>query len=75
VRRYVPELADMPAKYIYEPWKALVRDQRKARARIARVGRADEAGVYPKPMFDFVERRAVLFGGDEEGLCCGALWG
>jgi cryptochrome len=26
VRRYVPELANMLAKYIYEPWKAPVQD-------------------------------------------------
>jgi cryptochrome len=36
-----------------------VQDQRKARVRIAGDGRADEAGVYPKPMFDFAERRAI----------------
>jgi cryptochrome len=59
VRRYVPELEDMPVKYIYEPWKAPLQDQRKAGVRIAGDGKAIEEGVYPKPMFDFAERRAI----------------
>jgi len=29
--------------------------------------------VYPKPMFDFAERRAACFGGHEEGLCRGGF--
>ncbi|KAI1494756.1 DNA photolyase [Biscogniauxia mediterranea] len=65
VRRWVPELRRLDAKFIYEPWKA-------SRAAL------DEAGVtirgdgldggaagngggqtYPEPMFDFAERRRV----------------
>jgi len=42
IRKYVPELANFPAKYIFEPWKAPIADQKTAGCRI---------GVdYPKPM-------------------------
>ena len=30
MRRYVPELKDIPKKYIYEPHKAPIADQKKA---------------------------------------------
>ncbi|KAI5480156.1 hypothetical protein MNV49_001817 [Pseudohyphozyma bogoriensis] len=30
VRQFVPELAKLPDKYVYEPWKAPVADQKKA---------------------------------------------
>ena len=44
VRRWVPQLRDYPAKYIYEPWKAPIADQKKAKCVI---------GVdYPKPIVD-----------------------
>ena len=44
VRRYIPKLANFPAKYIYEPWKAPIADQKKAKCII---------GVdYPKPIVD-----------------------
>ncbi|KAL3132986.1 hypothetical protein ABBQ38_006897 [Trebouxia sp. C0009 RCD-2024] len=44
VRKFVPELKDFPAKWIYEPWKAPIADQKQANCRI---------GVdYPKPMVD-----------------------
>ncbi len=61
VRRYVPELHAYDKKYIYEPWKAPIADQKKAGCLI----RGDEPGVegefrtYPKPMFDFAERREI----------------
>jgi cryptochrome len=61
----------MPAKYIYEPWKALVQDQRKAGARIAGDGKADGPGVYPKPMFDFAERRAICLEGMKKAYAVG----
>ncbi|GAB7352055.1 hypothetical protein MBLNU459_g2564t1 [Dothideomycetes sp. NU459] len=66
VRKYVPELKDMPLKYIYEPWKAPIQDQKKANVLIKGKGeQKDEGGVklYPKPMFDFAERREICIQG------------
>ena len=87
VRRYVPELARFPEKYIYEPSKAPIADQKKAGCLIKGEGKEEEEEdgrdngdgmkVYPKPMFDFNERRGIciealmnayhvnLYGGDE----------
>ncbi|GKU20218.1 cryptochrome [Fusarium langsethiae] len=60
IRRYVPELKDMDARYIYEPWKAPLPDQKKAGVRIKGDGLNNvEEGTYPKPMFDFAKRRDV----------------
>ena len=66
VRHYVPELKDFPAKYIYEPWKAPIQDQKKAGCRIQGDGtesKAEGMQVYPKPMFDFSERREICIQG------------
>lgn len=58
IRRYVPELKEMDAKYIYEPWKAPLPDQKKAGVRVRGDGLNDvQEGTYPKPMFDFPRRR------------------
>ncbi|RAL13932.1 deoxyribodipyrimidine photo-lyase [Aspergillus homomorphus CBS 101889] len=62
VRRYCPELAQFDKKYIYEPWKAPIADQKKWQCRVTGDGSAsrDEASglpAYPKPMFNFDERR------------------
>ncbi|KAL8824411.1 MAG: hypothetical protein Q9191_005070 [Dirinaria sp. TL-2023a] len=66
VRRYVPELARFPEKYIYEPWKAPIADQKKAGCLVR--GEGDEDGengvqLYPKPMFEFNERRGICIEG------------
>ncbi|PYH82419.1 putative DNA photolyase [Aspergillus uvarum CBS 121591] len=62
VRRYCPELAQFDKKYIYEPWRAPIADQKKWKCRVTGDGSSDrdEASglpTYPKPMFDFNERR------------------
>lgn len=66
VRHYVPELKDFPAKYIYEPWKAPIQDQKKAGCLIkgdGTMGLVDGLPTYPKPMFDFSERREICIKG------------
>jgi cryptochrome len=62
IRKWVPELARFDKKYIYEPWKAPIADQRGWGCIIKGNGDIkDEQGtkVYPKPMFDFSERRKI----------------
>ncbi|PSK42480.1 Glutamate--cysteine ligase [Elsinoe australis] len=70
VRRYVPELEDVPAKYIYEPWKMPIQDQRKAGVVIKGDGEGakeeDGCKVYPKPMLDFGEMRKRCIDGLKE---------
>jgi cryptochrome len=44
IRKYVPQLANMPAKYIYEPWKAPLEVQRRAGCVIGQ--------DYPSPIVD-----------------------
>ena len=76
VRHYVPELAKFDKKYIYEPHKAPIADQKKWGCVVKGDGgggdeaKLDEAmpeenGVptYPKPMFDFNERRRICIDG------------
>nr|POE88275.1 cryptochrome-2 [Quercus suber] len=66
IRRYVPELADLPKKYIYEPHKAPISDQKKAGVLVKGDGsqtHADGLTLYPKPMFDFGERREICIQG------------
>ena len=63
VRHFCPELAAYPDKYVYEPWRAPIADQKKAGCLVQGDGSKDSQGegtkVYPKPMFDFNERRTV----------------
>lgn len=42
VRHWLPQLAKLPAKYIYEPWKAPIADQKAAGCIIGK--------DYPKPI-------------------------
>ncbi|KAL9097099.1 MAG: hypothetical protein Q9163_006371, partial [Psora crenata] len=70
VRHFVPELHAFPDKYIYEPWRAPIAEQKKAGCLIQ--GNGDgvvegqdggEMKIYPKPMLDFNERRTVCIDG------------
>jgi len=66
VRHFCPELKDLPAKYIYEPWKAPIQDQRKAGLLVKGDGTVEKEGdltLYPKPMFDFPTQREVCING------------
>ncbi|KAJ6135226.1 hypothetical protein N7512_000386 [Penicillium capsulatum] len=66
IRRYCPELAQFDKKYIYEPWKAPIADQKKWGCRVTGDGKpssSDDGPTYPKPMFDFDERRQVCLDG------------
>ncbi|PYI07769.1 DNA photolyase [Aspergillus sclerotiicarbonarius CBS 121057] len=62
VRQYCPELSQYDKKFIYEPWKAPIADQRRWKCRVVGDGSSEtdsESGLaaYPTPMFDFGERR------------------
>ena len=65
VRHFCPELKDIPAKYIYEPSKCPIQDQKKAKCLIKgdEPGEEDGMKTYPKPMFDFNERRTICING------------
>ncbi|KAL8763835.1 MAG: hypothetical protein Q9184_000431 [Pyrenodesmia sp. 2 TL-2023] len=66
VKHFVPELEKYPKKFIYEPWKAPIKDQKECGCLIK--GEGEEEGedgmrVYPKPMFEFNERRGICIEG------------
>ena len=65
VKHFVPELEKYPKKYIYEPWKAPVADQKRWGCLIKGEEPGEEGGVkvYPKPMFDFDKRRGICIEG------------
>lgn len=63
VRRYCPELKNFDKKYIYEPWRAPIQDQKKWSCRVTDDDTSDDSrdGLkkYPKPIFDFDKQRRV----------------
>jgi cryptochrome len=64
VKYFMPELKKFNQKYIYEPWKAPIADQKRWDCMIKRRWSVQEEGgmkVYSKPMFDFYERRQILY--------------
>lgn len=66
IRKYVPELANFDKKYIYEPWKAPIADQKKWGCQIKGDGALipdKSTPSYPKPMFDFPTRRDICLAG------------
>lgn len=68
IKRYCPELANFDKKHIYEPWKAPISDQKKWGCRVTGDGipsaQSNDAGTtYPKPMFNFDERRQICLDG------------
>ncbi|KAF9261148.1 Cryptochrome/photolyase FAD-binding domain-containing protein [Marasmius fiardii PR-910] len=74
VRRYVPELKDFDKKYIYEPWRAPIVDQKKWGCVVKGNGTSGSEGnskVYPKPMFDFGERNKICIQGMKNAYSIG----
>ena len=76
VRRYVPELKDFPKKFMYEPHKAPIADQKAAGVRIEGDGtqKTSEDGklkLYPKPMFDFNTQREICIQGMKAAYAAG----
>ncbi|KAL8995748.1 MAG: hypothetical protein Q9169_004576 [Polycauliona sp. 2 TL-2023] len=67
VKHFIPELKEYPKKYVYEPWRAPIADQKKWGCLVKgdEYGEEDAGGmkVYPKPMFDFNERRGICIEG------------
>ncbi|KAF2257754.1 hypothetical protein CC78DRAFT_588042 [Lojkania enalia] len=60
VRRYCPELEMFDAKFVYEPWKAPIADQKKWGCVVKGDGTTATEGefkVYPKPVFEFSAQR------------------
>ncbi|KAI7226983.1 Cryptochrome/photolyase FAD-binding domain-containing protein [Hortaea werneckii] len=74
IRKYVPELKDLPKKYIFEPHKAPIQDQKKAGVVVQGDGSQKKEGelmTYPKPMLDFNEAREVCIQGMKTGYHVG----
>ena len=50
-RKYVPEVRRLPLKYLFEPWKAPMRVQKRARCIVGE--------DYPEPVVDHIEQRRI----------------
>ncbi|KAJ3578605.1 hypothetical protein NPX13_g1961 [Xylaria arbuscula] len=73
IRKWVPELKHLDAKYIYEPWKATQSALDDAGVRIEGDG-LDEGGtegIYPVAMFDFQERRNICIAAMKRAFAIG----
>jgi cryptochrome len=76
VRRFCPELKNYSKKFIYEPWKAPIADQKAWGCVIKGDGSETEQKeggykVYPKPMFDFPEQREICLRGMKKAYAVG----
>lgn len=65
IREYVPELRDVPDKFIYEPWLLSRVDQKAANVQLVPYAecRDGQAGRYPKPMLDVKEQARICLDG------------
>lgn len=50
-RKYVPEVRRLPLKYLFEPWKAPLGVQKRARCIVGE--------DYPEPVVDHIEQRRI----------------
>ncbi|KAG7095056.1 hypothetical protein E1B28_005846 [Marasmius oreades] len=76
VRKYVPELKNFDQKYIYEPANAPIADQKRWGCLIEGEGDGTSTSegklkLYPKPMFDFAERRDICIKGMKNAYSIG----
>ncbi|EHK23311.1 putative photolyase class 1 [Trichoderma virens Gv29-8] len=72
IRQWVPELSRVKAKYIYEPWKMPLFDQKEAGVRVTGDGLSGrQEATYPKPMFDFNERRDICMAAMKKAYAVG----
>ncbi|KAK3706087.1 hypothetical protein LTR37_012914 [Vermiconidia calcicola] len=74
IRKFVPELKDMDKKYIFEPHKAPISDQKKAGVLIKGDGEEAERNglkLYPMPIFDFPTQRDICLQGMKSAYSVG----
>ena len=65
VKHFVPELGKFDEKYIQEPWKAPIADQKRSGCVIKGDGSVQEEvrmKMYPKPMFDLMRGSRFCIG-------------